>query len=125
LEGADLIAYIRWARLGVVVQGGRLPRFVRGTDNVWRAERILQWCEAAGWIVRQAHEPTREQMFFGVGGSSYDVSLRDPRRAAARERVEFAWEISLSAPNPWDAVWDHAVRAAELADPRSRASQIR
>lgn len=59
-------------------------------DNVATADRILMRLEEAGWIIRRAYEPTRDQLFFGVGG-------RGPGKRAAKgcgHAIEHCWETN-------------------------------
>lgn len=59
-------------------------------DNVATADRILDRLEEEKWIVRRAYEPTREQLFFGVGG-------RGPGKRATKgmgHAIEHCWEVN-------------------------------
>lgn len=59
-------------------------------DNVATADRILMRLEEEKWIIRRAYEPTREQLFFGVGG-------REPGKRAAKgcgHAIEHCWEVN-------------------------------
>jgi hypothetical protein len=48
--------------------GQDLVLALEGIDKIWRAEVLLADAEKEGLIERGKLEPTREQVFFGVGG---------------------------------------------------------
>lgn len=95
LRAFELRAFVRWARGGAIVQGGRLAdHFI--SDRVAFADRVLVEAELRGWIIRRGYNPTVEMRFFGVGG------FRGRKAASAAPEdaypVEFDWEVQLSAP---------------------------
>lgn len=49
--------------------GSCLVMALEGSDNVARADSMLAALERLGWAERSVFAPSREQQFFGVGGS--------------------------------------------------------
>lgn len=83
MHAAELAAFIRWARRGVVVQGGRLQH---DCGAVLDAGTILHKAEALGWISRQAYEPTIEQQW---GCNAFPVG---------HPHALFSWEVAIDCP---------------------------
>ncbi len=65
-------AALEWLKLVKSRQyghGSELVYAIRGPDNVCRAQRILRECVQEGVLFRCRYAPTKEQQFFGSGGT--------------------------------------------------------
>ena len=57
-------------------------------DNVASAEKCLKAAEASNFIKRVKWQPTRQQLFFGVGG----LGAPNRHNMAYRSATEFIWQ---------------------------------
>lgn len=61
--------------------GSWLVRSSSGTDNVATAEKLLLEAERENLITRGKLDPSRDQLFFGVGGLT-GAQLKEPHASA-------------------------------------------
>lgn len=62
--------WLEWCFCTGFRHGHELVMSLAIADNVYEADKTIEHAEARGWIVSTGCKPTREQLFFGVGGMS-------------------------------------------------------
>lgn len=77
--------------------GGDLVESWRIADNVSQSCRVLDALVDRGWLTPcEAATPTREQVFFGVGGRRPGINTRGQKwRASHTYSIEFGYEPNL------------------------------